>query len=88
MLPKNNLEKKKLNKKLSLPCEYFILLRASLNPEPPVFSVQVPDMEKIALLVDYVRRTMNHLDNTDAVTLLMKGRVSWLQLNENISAHS
>ena len=29
-------------------------------------------MEKLALLVDYVRRTMEYLDNTDAVTLLIK----------------
>jgi len=43
---------------------------------------QVPDMEKVALLVDYVRRTMHALDNTDAVTLLIKARVEWLPLND------
>jgi cytochrome b pre-mRNA-processing protein 3 len=49
---------------------------------------QVPDMEKVALLVDYVRRTMATLDNTDAVTLLMKGQVSWVPLNETINSCS
>ena len=49
--------------------------------------VKVPDMEKVALLVDYVRRTMEMLDKTDAVTLLMKGQVSWLPLNETINQH-
>lgn len=42
-------------------------------------------MEKIALLVDYVRRTMAHLDQTDAVDLIIKSKVSWLQLNESIN---
>lgn len=45
---------------------------------------QIPDMEKLALLVDYVRRTMEYLDNTDAVTLLIKAQVEWKDLNETI----
>lgn len=45
---------------------------------------KVPDMEKLALLVDYVRRTMEYLDNTDAVTLLIKAQVEWKDLNETI----
>lgn len=45
---------------------------------------QVPDMNEVALLVDYVRRTMEKLDNTDAVTLLIKAQVEWPDLNESI----
>jgi len=45
---------------------------------------QVPDMEKVALLVDYIRRTMQHLDNTDAVELIIQARVNWLDLHESI----
>jgi len=41
---------------------------------------QVPDMEKIALLVSYVRRNMHSLDNTDAFKLIVKNELSWQQL--------
>ena len=41
-------------------------------------------MEKVALLVDYIRRTMQHLDNTDAVELIIQARVNWLDLHESI----
>jgi len=42
------------------------------------------DMEKIGLLVQYVRSTMHKLDNTEAVTLLIKGTVAWAPLLEKL----
>jgi len=38
---------------------------------------QAPDMEKVALLVDYVRRNMQHLDNTDPFKLIVKNEITW-----------
>lgn len=45
---------------------------------------QLPDMEKLAVLVNYVRRTMNHLDKTDAVTLIIRSTVNWVSLEETV----
>jgi len=46
---------------------------------------QEPDMEKVALLVNYVRATMHKLDNTDAVNLIIKSTVDWLPLESSLN---
>jgi hypothetical protein len=42
-------------------------------------------MEKVALLVNYVRATMHKLDNTDAVNLIIKSTVDWLPLESSLN---
>jgi len=45
---------------------------------------QTPDMEKIALLVKYVRATMLKLDNTEGFELIIRAQVDWLPLEETL----
>ena len=51
----------------------------SLNEES---EEQVPDAEKLELLVSYVRRTTHHLDQLDGVDIIVKNNVKWLKLVE------
>ena len=43
---------------------------------------QVPDPEKLELLVSYVRRTAHHLNQLDGVDIIVKNNVKWLKLVE------
>jgi len=42
----------------------------------------LPDPEKLELLVNYVRRVANYLDNVEATDLIVRNDISWPQLIE------
>ena len=45
-------------------------------------SSQLPDPEKILLLVNYVRRVANYLDKADAVDIIVSTKIEWPPLIE------
>ena len=45
-------------------------------------STDLPDPEKLLLLVNYVRRVANYLDTTDAVDIIVSNNIKWPALVE------
>ena len=57
----------------------FFLSMKELEDE----TAPLPDPEKLLLLVNYVRRVSNYLDNADAVDIIVKNDIKWPSIIEN-----
>ena len=46
-------------------------------------AVSLPDPEKLALLVNYVRSVASYLENLDGVEIIVKNQISWPRLEQS-----
>ena len=44
--------------------------------------VPLPDPEKLAKLVNYVRHVASYLDNLDGIDIIVKNQISWPKLEQ------
>ena len=44
--------------------------------------VPLPDPEKLALLVNYVRHVASYLENLDGIEIIVKNQISWPRLEQ------
>ena len=44
--------------------------------------VPIPDPEKLAMLVNYVRSVAQYLENLDGVEIIVKNQVTWPRLEK------
>lgn len=45
-------------------------------------SVPLPDPEKLALLVNYVRKVASYLEELDGIEIIVKNQISWPRLEQ------
>jgi len=56
---------------------FFLSMREAEDDED-----QLPDPEKLELLVNYVRRVIRYLDTTESVDIIVKNKITWPALIE------
>ena len=57
------------------PPRFFLCMREAEEDVVPL-----PDPEKLALLVNYVRNVAHYLENLDGVEIIVKNQLSWPRL--------
>ena len=62
---------------LLLLTRFFLCMREAEEDVVPL-----PDPEKLALLVNYVRHVASYLENLDGIEIIVKNQISWPRLEQ------